>query len=85
MHIFQGWSHLGTSSVLDMHFVSCKPMDEVKVVQISGTWEVVLECIKCGSMVDHKGHPCCHVVLNRWGGGVLNATISLKSNFTEFQ
>lgn len=58
--MFQRWGHLGVSLVLKLYFVSCKPMDEVKFVHVSGMWEVVLECIKCGIMLDPKVHPCCH-------------------------
>ena len=61
LHVFQRWGHLGTSLVLEVYFVSCKPMDEVNFVQILGMWEVVLEWMRCGSMVDHKVHPGCHV------------------------
>lgn len=38
-------------------------MDEVKFVQTLGMGEVVLEWIKCGSMVEHKELSCA--VLNR--------------------
>lgn len=61
LHVFQRWGHLGTSLVLKIYFVSCKPMDEVKFVPILDMWEVVLEWIKCGSLLDHKVHPWCHV------------------------
>lgn len=33
--VFQRWEHLGKSLVLEVHFVSCKHMDEVKFMQIS--------------------------------------------------
>lgn len=63
LHVFQRWGHLSTSLVLEVYFFSCKPMDEVKFVQTLGMGEVVLEWIKCGSMVEHKELSCA--VLNR--------------------
>lgn len=71
--MFQRWKHLGTSLVLKIYFVSRKP-----VVHILDMWEVVLEWIKCGSLLDHKVHPWCHVQFCLCGGGCFECYYTLE-------
>lgn len=52
--------HLSTSLVLEVYFVSCKTLYEVKFVQILGMLEVSLEWIKCGTWWNTK---CIHTVI----------------------